>query len=76
MLTLKGNASVIPILHVGKLWLRQINMPRKAEAEPEATSVGLQRQSLDTLSGRGEDRPEPCQSGNTTRDPSWSEKSL
>lgn len=39
----KGNATITPILHMGKLWLRQINTPRKVEAEPEATSVQLQR---------------------------------
>lgn len=39
MLTPKVKAIVVPILQVGKVWLREINMPRKAEAESKASPV-------------------------------------
>lgn len=50
----KVNAAVVPILQVGKLWLREISMPSRAEAEPEASSVRLQRQSLELAVGKME----------------------
>lgn len=50
-------------------------MPRKAEAEPEATSVWLQRESLAPLPSLGEDGPDTCHSRDTTRDLSCHEGS-
>lgn len=72
MLTPKVKATVVPILQVGKVWLREINMPREAEAESEASPVRLQRQSLEPLSGHGEDGTELCHLQN---DPGWHEES-
>lgn len=46
-------------------------MPRKAEAESEATSAGFQKQSLGPLSHLGGGEPETYYSGTITRDLSW-----
>lgn len=47
-------------------------MPRKAEAEPEASSIQLQRQCSDPWPHPGEDGLEMCHPGKTTRQRSWS----
>lgn len=63
------SAAIIPFTD-RKTLAQGSNTPRKAEAEPEATSAQLQRQSLGPPSRLAEDGT-LCHSGDTMRDLSW-----